>query len=57
MNSDVLHVLVVVAVLVTVVAVLFGALVVYEKRTKRKPGSGGSVSAADSFSNITNSMD
>jgi hypothetical protein len=56
MNSDVVHVLVVVAALVAVVGVIYGALWAYEKKTGTWPGN-GSTSSADSFSDITNSMD
>lgn len=58
MSSDVVHILVVVAVLITVVAGIYGALVLYEKRTGKWPGSGsGTTSSSDSFSDITNTMD
>ena len=57
MNTDVLQILAVVVALVAVLALLFGALLVYEKKAGRKPGRGRSVSSADSFSDITNSVE
>ncbi|QIK65144.1 hypothetical protein G7072_01265 [Nocardioides sp. HDW12B] len=45
------------AALVGVVGVPIGALMVYEKKTRRKRRRGGSVSSADSFNDIINGMD
>ena len=59
MSTDAFHILVAVAVLIAVVAIPIGALMIYEKKTrrKRKSRSGRSVSSADSFNDIINHMD
>lgn len=56
MNSDAVYVLVVAAALIAVVAAIYGAFWVYEKKTGKWPGN-GRTSSANSFSDVTNSMD
>ncbi len=56
MSTDTIHALVAGAVLVLVVAAIYGALWLYEKKTGRWPGSGGT-SSSDSMNDIINSID
>jgi hypothetical protein len=55
MNPDAIHTLIVVALLIAVVAAIYGGLCLYEKITGKWPGN-GSTSSSDSFNDINNSL-
>ena len=56
MDSDVIHFLVGAGGLIAVVGGIYGALLLYEKKTGKWPGN-GSTSVSDSMNDISNSID